>query len=172
MNQKGFTIIELLIIITVLSFGILGVYNAFYPAVALTREMSSRLTATYLAQEGIEVVRSIRDSNIVKKSSDQKMTFASLLDQCSVGCQLDYKTGTLFEASADRLQAFDPGLLLRQDVDGFYSYSDGVKTPFSRKVTISQSSGKDTLRAQVVVSWSENGKLRSVSKEAYFYNWK
>ena len=61
--NKGFTLIELVISIFLLCFVIIGVYNAFSIIVILTSDTSDRLTATYLAQEGIEIVRNIRDTN-------------------------------------------------------------------------------------------------------------
>ena len=66
MKKNGFTIIELIITIAILSFGIIGVYGAFSPMVSLNSAIASKFTASQLAQEGFEVVRNIRDNNFEK----------------------------------------------------------------------------------------------------------
>lgn len=172
MKQRGFTIIELLIIITVLSFGILGVYNVFYPAVALTRDVSLRMTATHLAGEGMEIVRNIRDNNSLQRTVNRSVVWTLLLDQCRIGCQMDYKTGTLAGGTRHQVAVFDPSAFLMLDSDGLYSYGSGVETPFTRKITIDQEEGKDTLHVVVEVLWSDSGKSHSVSTEGYLYNWR
>ena len=62
-NNKGFTIIELIISIFILSVGLVGVFNALSVVTVLTAGSADRVTATYLAQEGMEIVRNIRDTN-------------------------------------------------------------------------------------------------------------
>lgn len=63
MKNKGFTILELMITIVVVSIGILGAYSVIQDIFSSTSKVSYSLTATYLAQEGIELVRNGRDTN-------------------------------------------------------------------------------------------------------------
>jgi prepilin-type N-terminal cleavage/methylation domain-containing protein len=66
-KEKGFTIIEVIIAIFILTVGVLGAFSAIQMIAAFTSNVSSRLAAVYLAQEGIENVRNIRDSNWLEK---------------------------------------------------------------------------------------------------------
>ena len=61
--KRGFTILELMAAIVVISIGVLGAYSVVQQIFSATFVSSTRLTATYLAQEGIENIRNIRDIN-------------------------------------------------------------------------------------------------------------
>ncbi len=63
-NKKGFSLLEILVSIAVILIGILPIMNLF--AGTLNEEIANRkrLTAIYLAQEGSEIVRQLRDLNI------------------------------------------------------------------------------------------------------------
>ena len=63
LNKNGFTIIEVITATSILTIGVLGAFSAIQMIIASTSIISSQLAATYLAQEGIENVRAIRDSN-------------------------------------------------------------------------------------------------------------
>ncbi len=62
-DRQGFTILELMAAVTVMIIGVLGAYSIVQNMFALTFDSSIRLTAAYLAQEGMENVRSTRDDN-------------------------------------------------------------------------------------------------------------
>src|SRR6266404_8976326 len=96
-QEKGFTMIELIVTLAILSFGILGLYSAFTPLLYLTYNISSRFTAAYLAQEGLEIARNIRDNNFVASANDPSVSWSQGLLGCNLGCQADYKTGTAAE---------------------------------------------------------------------------
>lgn len=65
-NFKGFSLIEGLIALTVLSVGLMAVAGLFSQS-ASEQIMTSRVvTASGLAQEGVELVRVARNNNIVK----------------------------------------------------------------------------------------------------------
>lgn len=152
MKQNGFTLIELIITIAILSFGIIGVYSAFLPIAHLQYTMTSRVTAAYLAQEGFEMVRNLRDSNV----------WPAGLSQCSLGCQIDYKTGIL--------KPYNEQSYLNIDADGFYSYDQGTATKFKRKITIIQAGSPDALKVDVQVTWDYNGQPMDFEISNYLYN--
>lgn len=64
---KGFILLELLITIFVFTIGVIGVFNVIQNISFSSQTNSSKLTAAYLAQEGIEKVRYKRDSNWLAK---------------------------------------------------------------------------------------------------------
>lgn len=63
MLNKGFTLIEVLIAIFLITVGIGGAFNLIQKTVEYSAISSSRLQAAYLSQEGIEIIRNQRDSN-------------------------------------------------------------------------------------------------------------
>lgn len=169
MRQEGFTIIELIIAIFILSVAIIGIYNAFSVIIVLTADASDRLTAAYLAQEGMELVRNVRDTNWLTKDS---YDWADGLLSCEAGCQADY---TLFNG----LSGYN-GEYLKINPYGFYSYDlVGMSTKFQRKIIIHQFPDTDNaLKVSVEVFWKEkpnilniSGAVRSIKVEETLFNW-
>lgn len=66
MNNKGFTLLELLVSIIVIAIGVLGTYSVVQRIFVITFNSSHHLTAAHLAQEGVEIVRNIRDTNWIE----------------------------------------------------------------------------------------------------------
>ncbi len=62
-SKRGFTLVELIIAITVLVIGVVAVFGLSFFAIQLNRSNVERLQALELAREGMEMVRNIRDSN-------------------------------------------------------------------------------------------------------------
>lgn len=165
-TNKGFTILEVIIAISLLLFGIMGALAFFAPAIKLTGNFSYHAVADYLAQEGLEVVKNIRDNNII-----QNITWSSGLSSCGAGCQLDYKTGTAVQTANNALQAYT-GNPLNLNSEGFYSYDSGVATKFKRKITITQpfSGNMDILKVDVLLMWDYDGKPFIFTTIAYIYS--
>lgn len=67
-SQKGFTLIEVLVAIAILIVGVIGTYQVIQNITFSSKINSSKLVATYLVQEGIEMVRNKRDSNWISGS--------------------------------------------------------------------------------------------------------
>ncbi len=67
MWNKGFTILEVLVTMLVVTIGGLAAYAMVQQVVFSTFSSSYRLTAAYLAKEGIEFVRNTRDTNWLKQ---------------------------------------------------------------------------------------------------------
>ena len=62
-NNKSFTLIELVLAVFLITTGTLGVFSLIQKTISFTAITSSQLQAAYLSQEGIEIVRNIRDTN-------------------------------------------------------------------------------------------------------------
>ena len=186
-NSKGFTIIELVISIFVLSIAIVGAYNAFTTMDILTSSSTNRFIAAYLAQEGVEIARNIRDTNWIKN----EYWTAGLEENCTDGCEADYTTfGT---ADSPLYPWGGSGNYLSVDSNGFYVYDYNstdenlTATKFKRKITVTpivtytDESGYqvyDTLKVVVEVSWDEKANILhptktqdSIIAEEYLYNW-
>ncbi len=74
-NEQGQTILEMLIAIFVIVVGVFGILTLIISTIQAGREGSNRIVALNLAREGIENVRSIRDSNWVYPVSATKPTW-------------------------------------------------------------------------------------------------
>ncbi|MDO8601416.1 MAG: prepilin-type N-terminal cleavage/methylation domain-containing protein [bacterium] len=159
-NNKGFTLLEAIISIFIVTMGVGGVFTLINQTIGGTRSVSLRLTATYLAQEGIETVRNIRDGNFLKiHKGTGGVNWDTNLTGCQAGCEADYNDTSL--APNDRYLRID---------GGFYNYDSGTDTIFKRKITVTPS-GSNILQASVVVSWQERGGPHQVTIQENLYQW-
>lgn len=62
-KNKGFTIIEVLFTMLIITIGGLATYSMVQQIVSNTFASNYRIAAAYLAKEGIEIVRNTRDTN-------------------------------------------------------------------------------------------------------------
>lgn len=69
-NKKGFSFLEVMITIAVLSVGILGVLALVSSSMRYSMNARDSIIASELAQEGIELARNVRDNNFITHSSD------------------------------------------------------------------------------------------------------
>jgi len=149
----GFTLIEILIAITVITLGIVGFYAAITRVASLTFSNSSRFVASRLAQEGIELVSNIRDTNWIKGTDWDN----GLADN-------DYRV----QYDKDSLLTYS-SVPLKINSDGFYNYDSGSPTKFTRKITITHISSVE-LKVKVQITWP--GKGSPLEVEEHLYNWK
>lgn len=155
-QNRGFTIIETLIAVAVLTAGIVGTYFFISHFTRHTSISKDRLTASYLALEGTEIVKNIRDSNWLRGS-----LWNSGLSEDS--WEADYTETTSLSDTYD-------GDYLNLDSDGFYGYGAGTTTKFKREIEICTSTG-DIIYASSTVRWSERGRSRHITVEEKLYNW-
>ncbi len=153
-NQKGFTLAELLITIFVFTVGILGIYLVVQNSYATINYARNRLIAIYLAQEGIEIVRNIRDTNWLEEANwDEGLP-----------------QGTNFGVQYNRnfLLANYGNIPLKIDNNGFYNYDTGQTTEFKRKINITKLDDH-TLNITVEVEWSD--KFSPIIIQERLYDW-
>lgn len=158
------TFLELLVAVFVLIVGISGTVGLIQRTISSASMAASQLKAAYLAQEGIEVVRNIRDSSWVNNHT----WLNNINDNCSC-CEVAYdhdgNTGmTPCSGGNPRQLTF---------FNGFYGYSTNPaaeESVFSRRIRTSMVG--DYLRVEATVFWFERGDTRSVTVVENLYNWR
>jgi competence protein ComGC len=161
MKTKGFTLIETITSIFIITIGIVSVFSTVTKYSQMTQRERENFTASYLAQEGVEIVRNMRDTNWVEEAASWK----DGLTACSSGCEADYEDTSL--------SGYYLGLDFYIDHDtGLYKYiaspeAEDVKTIYKREIFITEV-GDDELDVEVYVYWPGS---EMVVKEN-IYNWK
>jgi len=171
--DKGFSFIEVLVSIFILVIAITASFSVLRGILSYNVTNSSRLVAAYLAQEGIEIVRNIRDGNWLESRSNTANSWDEGLTGCSGnGCIADYNHSYSGDQEDPQLPAYT-GQLLNIDPNGlgFYGYGFSTTTKFQRKIVITPGAINE-LKVNVTVSWQEKGKSNTLSALENLYNWK
>jgi prepilin-type N-terminal cleavage/methylation domain-containing protein len=80
-NKKGFTLIETLVAITILLLSVVLPMSLSHDGIVAARLSQDQIVSFYLAQEGLELVRNVRDEN--------KFAGVDLLDGPLSACEVD-----------------------------------------------------------------------------------
>jgi prepilin-type N-terminal cleavage/methylation domain-containing protein len=79
-NDAGFTLIELLIAIAVFTIGLLGSIGLATSNYSNSQDNLDKTLAVNLAQEGLELIRNVRDSNWLKIEANQEVIVGGVFD--------------------------------------------------------------------------------------------
>jgi prepilin-type N-terminal cleavage/methylation domain-containing protein len=169
-KEQGFTLVEVLIAILILAIALTSVFYVLVININDAVAISNNFIASGLAQEGIEVVRNIRDRDWFLSNA----WGASLPDGIyrvqwnSIQCD---GAGQPVGCSVQPLLPFGSNPTLGKDsASGIYSYTSGGNTPFQRTLTVSTISAVEK-KIVVNVNWNERGVPKSLSAEEHLFNW-
>ena len=156
--SSGQFLIESMISISIITVGLLGILTLLSSALSLNRVVADQYKGIYLASEGIEVVKSMIDRNVILGAPTQWNS--------------GFNNGSFeVEYSSDDFMPLTGNPFLFKD--GIYSYAlGGIATPYRRTITI-QLIGFDEMRVNSNVTWiTRGGGNFSVNLEDTFFNWR
>lgn len=147
--------------ITILLMAVVGPMVIFANNINNTRYAGDQITATYLAQEGIEFVKYIISTNMNSGAGD----WLNGLSVCKSGstCTVDPVYGNVSPCGGSC-----PNLLL--DSSGLYNYTAGTPTTFRREVNIGETAPEAVLL--VSVFWDNVGVTKSVVLRENMFDWR
>ena len=161
MEKNSFTLLEAIFAISILVLAITGSLALISRLLSFSPQVQSKLIASYLAQEGIEIVRNIRDTNWIQDQNWlNNLSFTT-------STKLDYLSTSAFPDLTCNIGIDDP----LNSAGNFYNCRIGTPTKFKRKVTLTQISG-DEIEVLVEVFWQEKGQTQSVKAMEKLYNWR
>jgi len=165
MSNKSFTLIEVLAAIFLITVGVMAALIVINQTTAFTQVTSSKLVASYLAQEGIEIVKNIRDTNFLKiHKGVGGISWNSGLPSGTY-YNFDYRS----EAVPDDSNC--PGKNYLKFESNFYKCSATANSQkLQRKITLTPD-GSDILKVSVEVSWQERGREHQVIAQENLYKW-
>lgn len=151
--QNSFTLLEVMVAISIFLIGILGVYAVIPRIIAIGQVNTFRFMASQLGREGIEIVRNIRDTNwLAGDDFDEGLSDGVW--------RVQYNKDFLLSPVDEPLKV---------DGNGFYNYDSGSLTNLKRKVTLSHPTA-DSLRVKIEISWP--GKGSPLQLEEILYDWR
>src|SRR3989339_58082 len=172
-QSPGFSIIEASIVMAVVSIGLLGVFSLVMQNIQVQRGNKNMLVASMLAQEGIEMVRNVRDENWLVDPTNWDIGIAD-------GADFDFKIDTdgiidIDDASPANITDSDNARLFLDSVTNFYTPTStgNIPTQYYRLITATpggdlNSDGEDDYyKIKSHVQWQDRGVLKDYIAETY-----
>lgn len=181
--QGGFTVIEALVAIAILLIAVTGAFSVAQSSLQSTNFVKNRVTAYYLAQEGVEYIRHLRDNNglgILRDPINDPPSWLSGIDsECSTACTVNV-TSSSNETPAACGGGICSNLLFDKDTSGasqtggqfLYGSPSGtlIDSGFKRTIKITPVN-LDEVTVTSTVSWYQYGTFKSVVVSENLYNW-
>lgn len=175
-RTRSFTLLESIVAIYVFMMGIVGAMTLANQSLSAAAVFKDELVAANLAQEGIELLRNMRDTDFLsslrdpsvpclRPTCDANAAFnppASCRD-LSLGCRFSnpqndpLRSASLTACTNSVASGLECRFLLK-DANGFYQYTSGTATKFDWRLFITASQDRTTILAWPVNDW----KVRSV----------
>jgi prepilin-type N-terminal cleavage/methylation domain-containing protein len=155
-KRKGFTLVEAMVAISILSLAITGPLVIAQKGIASAIYARDQITAFYLAQEAVEYVRDVRDTNRITKSAWLNGLSSCVDNGGGQRCTIDVRTSTVAACPSNICTqiSFDPAT-------GFYGYGAGAGNASQFTRTVSIDSRGDTTNSpakeaviSVSISWN------------------
>lgn len=190
-HKKAFTLIEVLVACSILIILITAVVELGVTIINGSVLSRQRVTAYYLAQEGIETIRQIRDSNLI--DSNEETSWKSLvyavqpaqIPQASNFPELVIDSSQTYEVG---LPSFQDRMFLAPSGNGEQITVDGVV--YTRKITFVRAGisipefeqgtpaenqvqlDANAVRAIVNISWKYKNSDKNIEVRELITNWK
>lgn len=192
-NKHGFTLVETLVAVSIFTLSLLASMAVLTNGISDTGYAKKKVVATYLAQEGIEYIRNMRDTSMLYDtvsplhgwnqfnstiSGASGNTLCGSSNGCYFGDISDFSSQSqpimsipLTACSSTSSSSVCPnGPILYDSANGKYGYSSGVNSGFARRIKVTQISADET-KISSTVSWNQGSGFRSVSFSESVFNW-
>lgn len=162
MGKKGFTLVELIVSVGLLTLAITGPLAVATFSLRSSSVSKNEIVAYNLAEEGIEYIKNKIDSNVFTPGADWR----DGLSECELnaGCDVDSVSQNIVSCPGGTCP-----VLRRSAASGLYSHAaasaDNLDTIFRRKVMLKtvSGSGNEEKQLEVTISWPERDYTHSFS---------
>lgn len=169
-NNSGISIVEVIVAILIITMGMVGVLSLVIQNIQAQYINKNILIASGLAQEGLELVRNVRDLNWLTPGNDWNKYIASGVVNATITYTIDYSgsinplVGSLDDNGA---RLYTNGV----SGNGFYTHTETVTpTNFYRLMTVINHT--DYLDVKCTIRWQEGTENHDYTAETYLYNWR
>lgn len=169
-ERGGFTLLETIVALALIVSAMAGPFTLATRGVFAAKFSRSKVVALNLGQEGIELIRHMREGNVLGG-----FDWRGLSGPCPARC-MRLSDGAyqpdVYTAAAGSTPPLSTGSPMRfDDSAGLYSQVSGTATPFTRVVSIATPAA-DQMRVTATVTWTESNIQRQVRLETVLYNWR
>ena len=174
-NNKGFTLVEAMFAVLILSFVIVGMMTVVANDLFSARYARDEITANYLAQEVVDYIRNDRDTTVFWSDAVGRWnTFVSHYSICTSGnpCHIDVLVlnNNIISSGGGPLY-YDA----TATNNSFYNYdttvTGSVESKFTRKVIVTSAPDGNSIDVTVTVSWKNGNSDKTRVMTATLMNW-
>lgn len=165
-EHAGFTLLEMLFAVVIFSFALVSLMLIAGKGVIATSTAKDQLVAQYLAEEGAEVVRNIRDTNFINGDDWLAGIECTKSDPCDVS----------YGGEISLIPVGSSGQPLYSNEDtGYYAGDETVSgsQKFSRSIYLEQppNSSDNNQKITIVISWQQRSLQRTFEFRTFISNW-
>lgn len=160
-TRRAFTLVETLVAISILLIAVVGPISLIGNAIHNLYYAKDEMIAIHLAQEGVEVIRQVRDSNML----DGGLPWDAWIASGNYVINVNSDTPVIAYGGGADPQPVYVG------VAGLYNQSGGTATQFKRMVTTSNVDVGREIKVMSTVTWMTGGQVGSVVATDYLFRW-
>jgi type II secretory pathway pseudopilin PulG len=185
--NTGLTLVETLVAISIFTIALVGMLNITGGSISDTNYAKDKIVANYLASEGIEYIRNLRDTYNLYEANG----WDGFLNHIKI-CSIDNKTGCYinpqnidFTNQTQPMKSLEvnecaggncPNFYFQPELVKYkYNYESGNITSFSRKIFIEEILTQNSLDKEILVtstvSFATGRRSSSVTFKTYLKNW-
>ena len=184
-RSRGFTLVETLVAISIFSMSIVALMSVLGSGISNTNYAKTKIIASYLAQEGIEYIRNMRDTYVLYTNINPSLTwnsFKSTLEPTPLSPTLCMKAnGCFFNADSFPTITFTAcSSATCSNGPLFYDYSTGKynnssldkNSGFTRIIKMNTTGlGPNEVKISSTVSWTQGSGNYNITFSENLFNW-
>ncbi len=182
-SKRGFTLIETMVAISIFTFSVLSLVIVLSSGLANANYAKKKLVAAYLAQEGIEFMRNMRDTYVLYEApntngwNDFQVKIAPCDESTSKSCYFDDQalnfadtTQPIIDVPIIECVSFCPNLLYNSST-GRYSYAvGGNDSGYLRKIEILNVNDNE-VKVTSTVYYATGSGVKSIAFSDHLFDW-
>jgi len=165
----GFTLVETLIAISIFSVSIIALMSILGGGISNANSAKTKIIASYLAQEGIEYIRNMRETYVLYPINGTWDSFRTEISSCTSAnsCGFD---NSVFPPDVFLCSSHTNQCKLYVNNGNYNSNSIGVNSGFVRKIQAIAVNSNE-VKISSVVSWTQGSGSYNVTLSENLFNW-